>query len=106
MSWGDQQRRQQKTSGQGDTGAAPLQGSCADACAKAGPLQQEDNSLVQVDVLMHADNGEIIVTDVNLVPDLSEGSVMLQQASDVLWDAEQGSCRGLLSVATVEYLQH
>lgn len=50
---------------------------------KGGSLQQQLQlcSLVQVDVLMHADNGEIIVTDVNLVPDLSEGSVMLQQAS-------------------------
>ena len=47
---------------------------------------------------MHADNGEIIVTDVNLVPDLSEGSVMLQQASDSLWGTEQRSCRGMLSM--------
>ena len=42
---------------------------------------------------MHADNGEIIVTDVNLVPDLSEGSVMLQQASDFLQITEQDLVR-------------
>ena len=75
MSQASQQERQQLTLGQGDVGAA--QPPC-----KAGPLQQQVCPRVQVDVLMHADNGEIIVTDVNLVPDLSEGSVMLQQASD------------------------
>ena len=69
-------------------------------CQRSRPVKQgRCNSkavpLVQVDVLMHADNGEIIVTDVNLVPDLSEGSVMLQQASDSLSDTKQdlvGTC--------------
>lgn len=33
----------------------------------------------QMDVLVHADKGEIIIVDVHTVPDLSQDSLLLQQ---------------------------